>query len=134
MTVARLVLIAGLLALAGCSGSGGARDVRTLASWAATADMVAGAWSDGMAPRAYSLRAVGRAREALTKHARRLDDLPAELRGRVGAALQRLDRAAADLAAAIERRDRAGAAGTRKRLQAEARILGDVAAGLEARS
>ncbi|PYM21118.1 MAG: hypothetical protein DMD78_18805 [Candidatus Rokuibacteriota bacterium] len=134
MALLRVVMIAVLLAAAGCGGSGDATDVRALASWAATTDMVAAAWTQHEVPRRYSLRAVGRARQALTERGRHLDALPAAARARVGEALQRLDRAVAELAEAIERGDRTGAVPIRARLQAEARTLGEVAAGLEARS
>jgi hypothetical protein len=124
MAVTRVGTVLAWLILAGCTGSNDAGTrVETLASWAATAGMLTEAWSTGAVPRAYSLRALGRVREALDERGRRLHDLPAELRGRVGAALQRLDQVTLEVSQAVSRGEREGLDDARRRLQAEHRAL-----------
>jgi hypothetical protein len=132
MTVRAAATLGAVLLLSGCSGAGAAADVTALASWAASADMVAEAWVAGTVPRAYGVRAAGTVHQALEDRARRLRRHP--VRAEVDEALGRLDRAVADLSDAIERGERGRAASTRARLQAEARALRAIARRLESRS
>jgi hypothetical protein len=132
MLVRAEATLGAVLLLSGCSGAATAADVTALASWAASAEMVAEAWAAGTVPRAYGTRAVRTVHHGLKDRRRHLRRHPVGVD--IDEALGRLDRAVADLSDAIERGERGRAASTRTRLQAEARTLRAIAGRLEARS
>ena len=118
-------LAAVFLALAGCGGGTleTASQTAALASWAASADMMAEAWLAGAAPRAYTMRALRGVGDAVSARRRQLDDQPAGVESDIAGVAGRLQSAVAELREAVAGGDRGRAGALRERVRAERRAL-----------
>ena len=85
-------------------------ELQTIASWAATAHMVADAWTRGAVPTAYAKQSLQTAQQTLQDEAQTFSQSPAATTQRGAAllqALQQLERMLGMMAQAVEREDRA---------------------------
>jgi hypothetical protein len=114
--IRRAALSVPLLLLTACgSRSPAARateEAQTVASWAATTHLVADRWLARAVPDAYARHSLETVRKTLAREATKAasDELPAEMRGPIRAAIEAVDRSAAAVYAAVERHDRTAVA------------------------
>jgi hypothetical protein len=120
-TARRAISVVALAALAAGCGEDPAARLRALGSWAATSAMLGRAWSEHETPRAYTLRALGRARREIGQARRDLTVAPAV------PLVSHVEAATRELEAAVGADDRRAARAVAERLADDARALADLA-------
>ena len=101
-----------------------ARELKTVSSWAATARMTGEAWANGAVPKAYATRTLREAAQTIHEEIDTIRELSSTSTPDAGSAallerLQALERAAGQMAMAVEQEDRAALAEQLRQLSAE---------------
>ena len=127
-----------VLALACCTRSPADQlktELQTVASWTATARMVAEAWLKGSVPRAYTAQTLLAAEETLQDEARTIQgqqaDGAAELRVSLLGRTQSIGLVIGQMRAAVESRDDQALARLLKQLAAEEQAIKSLAGGAQ---
>jgi cell division septum initiation protein DivIVA len=125
------LITASTILVAGCGKSGSDqldRELKQVASWAATARMVADSWSNGTVPAAYARRTLETLSQQLQMNAEKIQSISRDQNSPLAHAVEQIQQTIAHLQAAVIQQDRNWLTELTSQLDAEQKVLTSIRA------